>query len=431
MRTKLALIALATLLLPAVAAPGAIAAAPSCDQRPPTFRPFIRLGGGFGYEPGIETDSQGTIFVMAHKSSLAAEGAVANTRTASWLWRSVDDGRTFQDMAGLNGGTNYAWALEGDGAVDGRDRFYYVDTWAFENHMSRYSNRGATLDFWRPAVPSFEPVDDRPWVAAHGDGFVYYFGNLGVGTPARHRLFVHRSTDAGQTFDPAGFSFPNSNWGFLDADPNSPYVYAFMDETNTNQVVTWVSPDRGQTWTRHPVAEVDPGGAAGDVGFPSVAVSPVDGSIYAAWDDNDNIYLGESKDHGQTWTVHDITPFPGHYAHPWPSIGPNGDVAVVFDADPAAIGGGNFVYGLIWKSSSDCLLSTPSGSTLCTGPSEIYSRLQTQSVPAQEDFIQTEMLPGNRLAAPYESTEGHIRFTAQDSGPNMDGNPTCGIVGTP
>ena len=123
----------ATLLASLPTWAGAEADLPVCDQRAPTFRPAIRLGNGFGYEPSIETDSKGTIYVMAHKLSLAAEGSGASARTASWLWRSTDDGRTFSDMAGLSGATNLAYALEGDGAVDAMDRFYYVDTWVTEN----------------------------------------------------------------------------------------------------------------------------------------------------------------------------------------------------------------------------------------------------------------------------------------------------------
>jgi hypothetical protein len=259
---------------------------------------------------------------------------------------------------------------------------------------------------------------------------VYFMGNVGVATPARDRLFVHRSTDGGQTFDPVGFSFPDSLWGYIDADPNSPYVYAFMDEEPGDEMVTWVSPDRGQTWSRHLVAPVSPSGAASDVGFPAVAVSPVDGTVYTAWDDNEHVYLGESEDHGESWTVHDVTPFPGTYAHPWPTVGPTGDVGLVFDARPQG-GGSNYVYGLIWRPESNCLRIPADPASMCTGPSEIYSRLQPGSVPAQEDFIQTEILPDNTLAAPYESTEGHIRFTRQSSGPNLDGTPSCGIVGTP
>ncbi len=183
-------------------------AAPACDQRPPTFRPPLRLGNGQGYEPGIEIDSQGTVYVTAHKQSLVAEA----DRLASWLWRSTDDGLTFQDMSGVNGFSKTLWALEGDFAVDAKDRLYWVDTWAADNHFIRWSNRGTTVDFVRPLVPSIEPLDDRPWLAAHGDGHVYYMGNIGVGTSARHRLSFHRSTDAGETFDPVGISFPNSMW---------------------------------------------------------------------------------------------------------------------------------------------------------------------------------------------------------------------------
>lgn len=403
---------------------------PVCDQRAPTFRPYIRLGNGFGYEPSIETDSKGTVYVMAHKLSLAVESTGTNTRAASWLWRSTDDGRTFQDMVGLQGATNMGWALEGDGAVDALDRFYYVDTWATENHFSRWSDRGATLDMWRPGVASVEPLDDRPWVAAHGDGYVYYMSNTGVGAGPRQRLTIHRSTDGGQTFDPVGYSFANSSWGFIDADPNSPYVYAFMDETNSNNMVTWVSPDRGITWTRHVVGPVSPAGAASDFGFPPIGVSPADGSVYVAYDNNSNLYLGESKDHGETWTVHNITPFAGTFAHPWVTVGPTGDVGLVFDAKRTG-SSANYVYGMIWRPTSDCLQEAGNPASECTGPSRIYGRLQSQTVPSQEHFIQAEIMPDNRLTAPWEASGNLIRFTMQESGPNMDGTPTCGLVGTP
>jgi hypothetical protein len=431
-RTPLLTLALASAILVASLPTwaGADADLPVCDQRAPTFRPYIRLGDGFGYEPSIETDSKGTIYVMAHKLSLAAESSGANTWTASWLWRSVDDGRTFTDMKGLEGGTKLAWALEGDGAVDAMDRFYYVDTWATENHFSRWSDRGATLDLWRPGVASIEPLDDRPWVAAHGDGFVYYMSNQGVGAGPRQRLTIHRSTDAGMTFDPLGFSFPNSLWGFIDADPNSPYVYAFMDETNSSDMVAWASPDRGLTWSRHVVGPVSPAGSASNYGFPPMAVSPLDGTVYVFYDDDKRLYLGESKDHGTTWTVHDVTPFNGYFAHPWVSVAPNGDVGLVFDARPNN-GSANYVYGMIWRPTSDCLQDAENPASVCTGPSRIFSRLQPQTVPTQEHFIQVEMMPDGRLAAPWEASGGHIRFTMQDGGPNLDGNPTCGQVGTP
>ena len=44
------------------------------------------------------------------------------------------------------------------------------------------------------------------------------------------RLTIHRSTDAGMTFDPIGFTFLRSGWGTIDADPSSPYVYAFVND---------------------------------------------------------------------------------------------------------------------------------------------------------------------------------------------------------
>ncbi|HVM10957.1 MAG TPA: sialidase family protein [Actinomycetota bacterium] len=407
--------------------------APACDQRAPTFRPPLRLGNGYGYEPGIEMDSQGTIFVTAHKLSLVAEG----DRLASWLWRSTDDGRSFQDMSGVDGFPKLLWALEGDFAVDEKDRLYWVDTWAADNHFIRWSNRGTTVDFLRPFVASGQPVDDRPWLAAHGDGYVYYMGNMAVGTPAHARLFVNRSTDGGQTFDPVGFSFPNSNWGFLDADPTSPYVYAVMDETNTSNMVAWVSPDRGSTWTRRVIAPVSPARAGSDLEFPSMAVSPVDGTVYALWDNNSGIFLAESRDRGTTWTVHNVTPFAGGYSFPWVTVGPTGDVGIIFSADPQSVAGnGYFVYGMVWRPGSDCLLDPENPGSMCTGPSRIYGRLQPGSTgdrASQADFFQVEMSADNALNVPWtDRNQGSIiEYTRQSAGPNMDGTPTCGLVGTP
>src|SRR5438046_612448 len=73
------------------------------------------------------------------------------------------------------------------------------------------------LDLHRPFLPAAEPVDDRPWVAAHGNGHVFYFGNegdkvtypLGQGTGSGFgpgRYTVYRSYDGGQTFDTLGYT---------------------------------------------------------------------------------------------------------------------------------------------------------------------------------------------------------------------------------
>lgn len=408
---------------------------PACDQRPITFREPIRLGTGQGYEPGIEIDSVGTIFVTAHKRSITNEG----NRLSSWIWRSTDAGLTFQDMGGLMGATDKAFAFEGDLAVDAKDRLYYVDTWLADNHFYRFADHGATLDMFRPAVPTYE-VDDRPWLAAHHDGYVYYLSNTGY----KHdgRLTIHRSTDGGLTWD-VGFTFARSGWGFIDADPNSDYVYGFMDDLfygtgvlgNGTALFAWISADRGATWKQVKVADYEVG--ASGAGFPNVAVSPVDGAVYTIWLDGDErIRMGRSTDHGTTWTVYEVAPFKGRFAYPWVTVGPTGDVGIVFQADPAAVtGGSSFVYGMVWRPESDCLREPADPASVCTGPASNYARLQATRAQDQADFFQGEFSADNALNAPFtdrsNSQDQPIRYTRQAGGPNMDGTPFCGIVGRP
>src|SRR5258708_2811198 len=90
-------------------------------------------------------------------------------------------------------------------------------------------------DIHRPVIPSLMPVDDRPWVIAHGATTVMYAGNEGdkdtynvgsvangctgpvtppaQGAPATGgRYTVFMSRDAGATFHPGGRPLPGSGW---------------------------------------------------------------------------------------------------------------------------------------------------------------------------------------------------------------------------
>jgi hypothetical protein len=419
---------------------------PRCGDGRLSFGKPLRLGNGHGYEPGIEIDSKGTIFVTAHKLSLTNEG----DRTASWLWRSGDNGKTFEPMSGL--ATEQLYAFEGDFATDARDRLYFVDTWAADNHFYRYSDHGKTLDMFRPAVATYE-VDDRPWLAAHGNGFVYYLSNTGW----KHdgRLTIHRSTDGGQTFDPVGYTLPRSGWGFLDADPNSKYVYAVANdvfygreqddnlplEGDAHAVYAWISKDRGDTWSKpHKIAKYKFGyqveNDGHDDAYPIVGVSPKDGSVYAFWtDDGKRLMLARSTDHGKTWRTWDVTPFDGIFSFPWMAVAPNGDVGITFEADPRAEDLPNqYIYGMLWRPRSGC-----AGPARCNGPASAYSRVREEAVgtggATQADFFQVDFAPDNSMHLSFR--DGHperrfeILYSRQTSGPNMSGQRFCGVNGTP
>src|SRR3954465_5497271 len=141
-----------------------------------------------GYEPGITVDRFNNIVVTAHKQnhtlvvSPDSRGALP-VRSQSWLWTSKD-GKTFTDMPGLTplGEQNMEFGDEGDVAYDETGHIYFVDPNVRDDSFSRYKATGngkLALETTRPAGPFGEPVDDRPWIAAHGDGVVMSAGKEG------------------------------------------------------------------------------------------------------------------------------------------------------------------------------------------------------------------------------------------------------------
>src|SRR5947208_10942223 len=163
-------------------------------------------------------------------------------------------------------------------AVDDANHLYFVDTNGTDVTCTRWTvhARGQfTLDQHRPLLPAGEPVDDRPWVTAHGDGHVFYLGNEGdkVTYPLGHgegsgfgpgRYTVYQSYDGGQTFDPLGYTLADSGWCRPAADhaPGSPYVYVICNnDGGSNDVYSannpkgtlyaYVSADDGKTFSRY------------------------------------------------------------------------------------------------------------------------------------------------------------------------------------
>src|SRR5439155_3806974 len=141
------------------------------------------------YEPAVYADRFGNLYVTAHKDFPIDEVVAPDTRSPtltrsmSWDWMSSDNGKTWQNIPGLPLDLeNHDFGDEGDFALDNADHLYFVDTNVVDVTFTRWtvSGRGKiSLDTHRPILPSLEPVDDRPWVTAHGNGHVFYFGNEG------------------------------------------------------------------------------------------------------------------------------------------------------------------------------------------------------------------------------------------------------------
>src|SRR5437764_9514232 len=156
-----------------------------------SFNPPVKVTPdlGYGYEPATVVDGYGNIFATAHKENwqlaLAPDAnSPTYTRSMSWVWASSDGGQTFADLPGLSvlSAEQHDVGDEGDMAVDDANHLYFVDTNVTDVTFTRWSIFGLgrySLDTHRPLLPAGEPVDDRPWVTAHGDGHVFYFGNEG------------------------------------------------------------------------------------------------------------------------------------------------------------------------------------------------------------------------------------------------------------
>ena len=340
-----------------------------------------------GYEPSILVDRFNNVVVTAHKQNHSLvispdSRATTKTRNMSWIWYSGDH-KTFHDMPGLTPlqEQNHEFGDEGDVAYDETNHIYFVDTSVTDNSFSRWKATGngtLTLETTRPVGPFGEPVDDRPWITAHGDGVVMYIGNQGdkVSYPAGGsgdgdaygpgRYTVYMSDDHGDTFDPLGVTLNDSGWCRPAADhrPGSKLLYVMCtndggaNDVNENAgdkgfekgtLYSYVSANDGKTWNRYVMGTY----GAGDpwTTYPSVTIGK-DGTVYALYNDNtytpgcdaatgltfgcddhvkaSHLILYTSKTHGRTWTKREITPNAGFIRYTWIDVAPNGDLGIAY-----------------------------------------------------------------------------------------------------
>jgi hypothetical protein len=354
----------------------------------PTFGAPVKVtpNGGFGYEPSFVADGFGNIFATAHKENwqlvLAPDlNSPTYTRSMSWTWNSVDKGKSFQDIQGLTSFDieQHEFGDEGDMALDDSGHLYFVDTNVADDTFVRWKVNGLgslTLETTRPLVPAAQFVDDRPWITAHGDKHVFYFGNEGdkvtypLGTQGHGcgpgRYTVYKSLDGGDTFDSIGCTLPDSGWcrpasdhragvhivyAVCGNDGGSDDVFSAMNPKGT--LYSYVSIDDGATWSRYVIGSYQ--ALDSTFSWPSVMVGP-DGTVWAIYvdahqlecstditgattcdPDSNRIMLYGSSDQGRTWKGKDITPRPGRYRYAWLGISPNGQklgVGVYYSSNP-------------------------------------------------------------------------------------------------
>jgi hypothetical protein len=208
---------------------------------------------------------------------------------------------------------------------------------------------------------------DRPWITSDGPHVWIAYHDAGNSA----LIHVQRSDDDGLTWhrvaDPivgqggatANATFNNEE-GPIVADPSSSSpghevlydIYAagetgfLKSHTFTpNNIYVARSTNGGQSWTTTLVYSAPPGTALDSI-FPSLAVDPTSGKLYATWSDGQHVGFATSSDHGAHWTTQTLSVnlAPASTAiFPWVAAY-SGKVDVVYygtnaasDSDPTAV----------------------------------------------------------------------------------------------
>jgi len=159
---------------------------------------------------------------------------------------------------------------------------------------------------------------DRQWVTSDGARVYISYHDAGSST----LIHVQRSDDDGFNFkrvgDPVvaqggatGDATFNNDQGPIVADPVTHNVYDVYaagepgiqkgTTATFNNIFVSRSTDLGKSWTANKVFSASLFTALNNV-FPSLAVDPANGTLYAVWSDAHTVSLSRSSDQGTTWS---------------------------------------------------------------------------------------------------------------------------------
>lgn len=160
---------------------------------------------------------------------------------------------------------------------------------------------------------------DRNWISSDGPRVYISYHDAGNST----LIHVQRSDDDGFTWkkvgDPVvaqgsttGNSTFNNDQGPIVADSFTHNVYDIYaagqagiqkaTSANFNNIIVSKSSDGGKTWRGTLVYHAPLFTALNNV-FPSLAVDPVNGNLYAVWSDAHTVFFSSSQDQGSTWSA--------------------------------------------------------------------------------------------------------------------------------
>ncbi len=308
--------------------------ATSIPSSPPTFgHPVISGIGGNGYEADLRLDP-----TDPNRVYTSSPGAL-DTNT-SWIWRSVDGGKTFKWVPGAAPFQGKVTTCQGGAdtelAVDSGGHLYFNDLTFANFSTARSDDGGTTFTCVDSGVP--DAVLDRQWYSVDGDptngGNLYLTGNENGpggtscdGSGAPNNVFVmYRSPVAGDPLT-AGIQFgpankitpilgcdaglpgnneispiattlgqPDGSGGFATLSTPVKHVYAIHDDANHHQVriarcfpvafgqpVPNVSDPSGLNCTDVLVAELGTSGVKTGGTFLTMAIDKA-GNLYAVWE---------------------------------------------------------------------------------------------------------------------------------------------------
>jgi hypothetical protein len=183
--------------------------------------PIIAGIGGTGFEESIRIDptlnpnGEHTIYTSA-PGSLSAD--------TSWIWRSLDGGKTFKWVMGAAPLEGKVTTCHGGGdseiAVDSAGHLYFNDLTLLNFSAARSDDSGATFTCNNTSVP--DVLVDRQWYAIDGDptngGNLYLVNDvIGPGAPmcgssaGNNVLEMYRSPITGALSSTAGIEFGPAN----------------------------------------------------------------------------------------------------------------------------------------------------------------------------------------------------------------------------
>jgi hypothetical protein len=186
----------------------------------PTFgHPIISGIGGVGFEQDLRVDPSNT-----NRLYTSVPGALSSD--TSWIWHSLDGGKTFKWVVGATALEGKVTTCFGGGdteiGVDSAGHLYFADLTLANFSTSRSDDRGATFTCSNTGVP--DAVVDRQWYAFDGDptngGSIYLTNDEFAQAPAscgsvtnfaQNIVVMYRSPVAGAAGATAGIEFGPPN----------------------------------------------------------------------------------------------------------------------------------------------------------------------------------------------------------------------------